>query len=89
MILSTSAFIETDLCFIGERPHERLLGLSVDEIDVGNEYFPNTFSYKDGVYKAGVLREVVTLQTAKPLGTYLRMAKEKLTMLLFNQIWNF
>ena len=26
---------ETDLCFIGERPHERLLGLSVDEIDVG------------------------------------------------------
>ena len=61
---------ETDLCFIGERPHERLLGLSVDEIDVGNEYFPNTFSYKDGVYKAGVLREVVTLQTAKPLGTY-------------------
>ena len=35
---------ETDLCFIGERPHERLLGLSVDEIDVGNEYFPNTFS---------------------------------------------
>ena len=58
---------ETDLCFIGERPHERLLGLSVDEIDVGNEYFPNTFSYKDGVYKAGVLREVVTLQTAKPL----------------------
>ena len=63
---------ETDLCFIGERPHERLLGLSVDEIDVGNEYFPNTFSYKDGVYKAGVLREVVTLQTAKPLGTYLQ-----------------
>ena len=47
-------------------------GLSVDEIDVGNEYFPNTFSYKDGVYKAGVLREVVTLQTAKPLGTYLQ-----------------
>lgn len=63
---------ETDLCFIGERPHERLLGLSVDEIDVGNEYFPNTFSYKAGVYKAGVLREVVTLQTAKPLGTYLQ-----------------
>ena len=50
----------------------QLLGLSVDEIDVGNEYFPNTFSYKDGVYKAGVLREVVTLQTAKPLGTYLQ-----------------
>ena len=68
----TGVVNETDLCFIGERPHERLLGLSVDEIDVGNEYFPNTFSYKDGVYKAGVLREVVTLQTAKPLGTYLQ-----------------
>lgn len=45
---------------------------TIYEIDVGNEYFPNTFSYKDGVYKAGVLREVVTLQTAKPLGTYLQ-----------------
>lgn len=30
---------ETDLCFIGERPHERLLGLSVDEIDVGMNIF--------------------------------------------------
>ena len=38
----------------------------------GMNIFQILFSYKDGVYKAGVLREVVTLQTAKPLGTYLQ-----------------
>lgn len=63
---------ETDLCFIGERPHEKLLGLSVNEIDIGNEYFPNSFQYKKDQYVAGVLREVVTLKTAKVLGNYLR-----------------
>lgn len=63
---------ETDLCFLGEKPLEQVFGLSVNEIDVGNEYFPNSFDFQEKEYVAGTLREVVTLKTAKALGLYLQ-----------------
>lgn len=61
---------ETDLCFLGQRPLEDVLGLSVDEIDVGNEYFPNSISYQGKEYPVEALREVVSLKGAKALAEY-------------------
>ena len=63
---------ERDLCFLGENPLEQVLGLSVNEIDVGNEFFPNSFLYDEKEYIAGTLREVITLKTAKALSVYLQ-----------------
>jgi len=61
---------ETDLCFLGKNPLAELLGLSVDEIDVGNEFFPNEVLYQDKKYPLGELRETVTIKGADVLGAY-------------------
>lgn len=63
---------ESDLCFLGKKPLEQVLGLTVNEIDVGNDYFQNSFQYRGKEYAAGILREAVTLKTAAPLGVYLK-----------------
>lgn len=61
---------ETDLCFLGKNPLEEVLGLSVNDIDVGNEYYPNEVLYRGKKYPLGELRETVTLKGASVLGQY-------------------
>lgn len=61
---------ESDLCFTGEHPLRKVLGIRQEEIDAPSEEFKNHIVYGGCVYPTGSLCEVVHAETAQVLGCY-------------------
>lgn len=61
---------DTDLCFIEQHPLLEVLGLSCEEIDSPNEFYPNQITYKNKAYDTKDLCEVLNLHGAISLATY-------------------
>lgn len=61
---------DTDLCFIEQHPLLEVLGLSCEEIDSPNEFYPNQITYKNKAYDTKDLCEVLNLHGVISLATY-------------------
>ena len=61
---------ENGLCFLGNQPLEDVFGISVEEIDMASNYFPNSIQYKGVEYPLGGLRERLHTSTAETICTY-------------------
>lgn len=61
---------ENDLCFIGEHPLEKVLGICQEEIDAPGEEFRNSITYREKIYHTGVLCEVIHSKGAQTISSY-------------------
>ncbi len=61
---------ETDLCFTGEHPLRKVLGIRQEEIDAPGADFRNCVKYRDVAYETGGICEVVHEETAEVLARY-------------------
>ena len=61
---------ETDLCFTGEHPLRKVLGIRQEEIDAPSEEFCNGVVYQGKEYPAGRICEVVYAETARAVTEY-------------------
>ena len=50
---------ETDLCFLGEHPLEKVLGIVQEEVDAPGPEFENHFRYQGQTYALGGMREMI------------------------------
>lgn len=61
---------ETDLCFIGEHPLHKVLGIRQEEIDAPGEAFRNSIVYHGKRYEIGSLCEVVHNESGQIIASY-------------------
>lgn len=61
---------ETDLCFTGNHPLEKVLGIRQEEIDAPGEEFRNHILYQSNSYDTGGLCEMIHAETAEVLSFY-------------------
>ncbi|GFI18020.1 beta-galactosidase BglY [Lachnospiraceae bacterium] len=63
---------DNDLCFTGEHPLEKVLGICQEEIDAPGEGFVNSITFREKLYQTGDLCEIIHCEDARTVSVYLK-----------------
>ena len=63
---------DNDLCFTGEHPLEKVLGICQEEIDAPGEGFVNSITFLEKLYHTGDLCEIIHCKGARTVSVYMK-----------------